>query len=189
MKHLLHITKKEGGSRGYILLLSILISSVILAISLGVYSIGIKQFLLSAFLSESQRALSAADRGIECFMYWDALFRDTDPLYDTSVSNSVPTVFLSSNSEVLPANSNAAVCSGQQLTSSGWTVEYDEFDPTITAPNARTRFNLSFPDDTCVNVEVFRNSSRTRVTSDGYSDCDPNNTRRTQRRLEAVAAF
>lgn len=171
---------EKNQKRGYILLLSVLISSIILAISLGVYSLGLKQFLLSAFLSDSQRALSAADRGIECFMYWDSLFRATTPPLEAPF-----TMFPSDNSApIFPSNQNSAVCSGQQLnTTAKWATNVQ------TAANATTRFNLAFSDGTCVDVEIFRTTLRTRVTADGFSDCNPSNLRRAQRRLEAVAAF
>jgi Tfp pilus assembly protein PilX len=174
------LKRRVEHDRGYILLLAILISSVILSIGLGVYSLGLKQFILSAFLSDSQRALSAADRGVECFMYWDSLFRNTTPPLEPPF-----TMFPSDNSApVFPPNQDVAVCSGQQLNASTkWSTNVQ------TAANATTRFNLSFTDGTCVDVEVFRTTARTRVTADGFSDCNPNNLRRAQRRLEAVAAF
>jgi hypothetical protein len=190
MKRFLFLRVKKRDEKGYILLLSVLLSSIILAISLGVYSLGLKQFLLSAFLSDSQRALAAADRGIECVMYWDNLFRPTDPLFTTGAL----TMFRADGSEVLPDNADQAVCSGQQLTNGGvtsWTFDADVADPygLITPPNGRTRFNLTFSDNTCVQVEVLRNVSMTRITSDGYSDCNVNNPRRTMRRIEAVSDF
>jgi hypothetical protein len=181
--------------RGYILLLAVLISSVILAISFGVYSIGLKQFLLSSFLKESQQALSAADRGIECFMYWDALFRDTNPRYDTSGDQTrVPTIFLSLSTENLPTNAGVARCSGIQLVApapapAAWTTQADVLDDIVPTPNMQTKFNLQFSDNSCVSVSVTRNPSVTRVLSIGYSDCNPNNPRRAERTIEAIASF
>lgn len=188
----MNITQREldrTKRRGYILLLTVLISSIILAISFGVYSLGLKQFLLSAFLSDSQKALSAADRGIECFMYWDALFRDAyfpgdiPETYDTSAPGSVPTVFRSLDTEVLPANAGQAYCSGQQLTNNmitGWS-------SVAAGGGVRTSYTLRFGDKSCVDVVVDRTIARTEVTADGYSDCDPNNHRRAQRRISAIA--
>lgn len=180
--------KKRGG---YVLLLAVLISSIILSISLSVYSLGLKQFLLSAFLSDSQKALAAADRGIECFMYWDALFRDPSPPYDTTNDTSaIATLFRANSSEVFPQNAGNAdvgVCSGTKINTTPFWV--DGTKTFATAGSAQTSFNLQFSDNTCVEVTVVRDSNLTRVTADGFSDCNPNNLRRTQRRLEAVASI
>ena len=55
-----HAQKKKGG---YILLLTLLIISILLAISLGIFAISLKETTLSSFLRDSEKALAAADRG------------------------------------------------------------------------------------------------------------------------------
>ena len=53
---------KPNGQKGYILLMAILISSIILAISFGIYALTIKEIILASFLKDSAKALGAADR-------------------------------------------------------------------------------------------------------------------------------
>jgi len=57
--------------RGFVLLFAILITSIVLAISLGIFNIIIKEVQLSASSQESQKAFYAADTGAECALYWD----------------------------------------------------------------------------------------------------------------------
>lgn len=60
--------KKEGG---FVILFAILISSVILLISAGIFSVAQKETVLSSYSKESQKALFAADAGLECALFYD----------------------------------------------------------------------------------------------------------------------
>lgn len=55
--------------RGVVLLIAILISSVALAVGVGVYTRTYKELLLSSFWKQSQIAFAAADGGLECTLY------------------------------------------------------------------------------------------------------------------------
>lgn len=57
--------------RGFTLLLSALISSVVLALGVSIFEIAQKQVNLSSMGRESQFAFYAADTGAECALYWD----------------------------------------------------------------------------------------------------------------------
>lgn len=59
--------------KGYVLLLAVLISSIILAMSLGVFAIALKEVTLSTFARDSVRAFAAASRGLECAMFYDRI--------------------------------------------------------------------------------------------------------------------
>lgn len=58
-------------NKGFTLLLAVLISSIILAISLSIFGIIIREIALSTSARESRLALYAADSGIDCAIYWD----------------------------------------------------------------------------------------------------------------------
>ena len=58
-------------NRGYTLLFSVLISSLLLTIGLAILMISKKEILLSSSGRESQFAFYAADTGVECAMYSD----------------------------------------------------------------------------------------------------------------------
>lgn len=68
-------------SRGFTLLLSVLISSILMALGSALFNIVSKEVLLSSAGRESQFAFYAADTGIECALYWDkqGAFSSTSP--------------------------------------------------------------------------------------------------------------
>ena len=62
-------------NKGFVVLFSILISSIILLISTGIYEVVQKQVVLSSYARESQKAFYAADAALDC-----ALFNDISPI-------------------------------------------------------------------------------------------------------------
>lgn len=62
---------KKIKNKGFALLYSVLIASVLLAIGLAIFNITIKELLLSSLGRDSQFAFYAADTGAECALYWD----------------------------------------------------------------------------------------------------------------------
>lgn len=56
---------------GFVILFSILISTIILIMSAGIFNIAQKETILSSYSRESQKAFYAADSGVECALYWD----------------------------------------------------------------------------------------------------------------------
>lgn len=69
-------------TRGFTLLLAVLISSILIALGGAIFDIVSKQILLSSAGRESQFAFYAADTGIECALYWDSkgAFSSTSPI-------------------------------------------------------------------------------------------------------------
>ena len=179
----LFIPTQQQKQKGFILLIAVLVSSIILAISLGVYSLSIKEVILASFLKQSSRAFGAADRGIECALYWDR----------TAPQNGMPYTIFSTSSAyttIPPATLDTAQCDTAQLddptappTGTGWTV-------TNTALIGTTQFTLTYPDDTCAEISVVKEGvNKTTIVSNGYNTCDASNTRRTQRTIQVTGNF
>ena len=63
--------KSSHQESGFTLLLSLLVISVILSVSFGVFDVMTKELKLSGLGRESQIAFYAADAGIECAYFWD----------------------------------------------------------------------------------------------------------------------
>lgn len=169
-------------SRGYALLLAILIANIVLAMSLGIFSIALKEVTLTTYLRDSQSAFAAADLGLECGLFWDMSYPQN------GIINPSETIFATSTAYNPPANLDSAVCNGMQLDSAGakWSVPA----ATLTSTGGITTFSLQLANGTCVDVavskvnDVISGISGTTVTSNGYNNCNPNNPRRTQRTLE-----
>lgn len=62
---------KKNYKNGFTLLLSVLITSIILGISVGLPLFVMRELIISAMGRESQKAFFASDGGIECALYWD----------------------------------------------------------------------------------------------------------------------
>lgn len=60
-------------------LFTVLISSIVLLISLGIANISVNEIALSSAGKEAQYAFFAADTGGECALYWDKLGIFPDP--------------------------------------------------------------------------------------------------------------
>lgn len=60
--------------RGFTLLMSVLIASVLLALGYEIYNLAVKEVTLSSAGRESQFAFFAADTGIECALFSDTKF-------------------------------------------------------------------------------------------------------------------
>src|SRR5574344_801216 len=67
--------KQKQKQNGYVLLLAVLISSIILAMSMGIFAISLKEIALATFARDSVRAFAAASRGLDCAMFADRINR------------------------------------------------------------------------------------------------------------------
>lgn len=63
--------KTTAKKKGAVLLIAILVSSVALAVGLGVYNRTYKEALFASFWKHTQVAFLAADAGLECALYWE----------------------------------------------------------------------------------------------------------------------
>jgi len=166
---------KEHSQKGFALLLSILVISMILSVALGITSIVIKENQLSALVQESEAAFHAADKGIDCALFYHISYdRNTPALLWSPFPTSTVGAGYS-----YPSNMNSVTCDGEQL-NTGWSV---------TNPAAgtwRTSFRLDFIDGSCVDVRVENSNGGVNavVTAEGYNTCDTTSPRRTLRVIE-----
>lgn len=165
-------------AKGYALLLAILIANIILAMSLGVFSIAMKEVILTTYLKDSQRAFNAANHMLECALYWDRSYPQ----------NGMPrTIFATSTAytTIPSATLDLAVCDGAvRLNNSSAPPAGTSWLVTRTASDGRTTFTIRFRDGTCGDVTVYKDAAGALITSNGYNNCNANNPRRTQRTIE-----
>lgn len=158
-------------TRGFTLLLAVLISGILLALGFALFNIASKELLLSSVGRDSQFAFYAADSGIECALYWDAkqdAFATTSPLSEiTCASGTLP-----------PVGPGGGVAPVTRSESPGP-------DPVYT-----TTFNFSLGGnlaDACASVTVDRQyyPTRTSIRSNGYNTCVDTNPRRLERSIRS----
>lgn len=74
---------------GSALLISLIVSTVVLAVGFGVYQRTYKEVLLSSMWRQTQIAFGAADAGLECAIYWD-LHPGAKSCFGTSFTWNIP---------------------------------------------------------------------------------------------------
>ncbi|MFT6361577.1 MAG: hypothetical protein ACJA2Z_000570 [Candidatus Paceibacteria bacterium] len=159
MKYI-QIEKKE---RGFVILFSILISSLILLISAGIFNVVQKEVILSSYARESHRAFYAADSALEC-----ALFADIIGIGSPNPVTPFSTINLSNGS----FDCGGDTITSTYLASAGGTSDYDY-------PFVFRYYNSYNSDDnSCAYVLVEKKETgtdpsviETRITAVGFNAC------------------
>ena len=162
-------------SRGFTLLLSALVSSIVLAMGASIFILVKKQITLSSLGRDSQQAFYAADQAAECALYWDSRWN----YFGTSTPASL-------------VDPNDPTCDGQHWSpvgGGGRPIGAPYYPYTMTFQYAPSSGLLNY----CANVTVLKTSSGGIVTtvihSDGFStSCSTlaTNPRSLQRSVELV---
>jgi len=164
----------EGSSKGFVMLFAVLVSSILLAIGLGIFSVTFKELLLSSSDRESQVAFYAADSGSECALYWDIVY----PGYTRSIFGRVE-----AGPVITPAISGSGVasCAGVDIN--------DVWQTTAGVAPIITTFDVAFENGACAKVTVTKDydsvagESTTVIDSRGFNTCDEGSARRAERGL------
>lgn len=176
----------EGREGGFTVLYSLLVISLLISISLGIFDIALRDFALAQSAAESQIALFAADAGMECALYYDLKFRGGSMAFATSTVN--PQVALSPQ---------FLYTCGVPLMPIATPVYYSSTDTAITTltvyltvRNGATGTNVADTDGPCAIVTVSKSSEGifTAIDSRGYNICTNStaSTKRVERGLRAA---
>lgn len=182
MKHkIIHMPQKSR-EKGFVLLLTMIIISVIMSISLSIFTITIKEIVLSTFLRESEKAFTAADRALECVLFWDrALPTQPGGLQYTPFPTSTEWTNNSINMSTVTCNTGALSGGDVRLDSlPGWV-----FSGMTATTGSTGPFTITFSDGTSAEITVQKNDINTVIISNGYNTSVTTNTRRTQRTIVA----
>jgi len=159
---------------GFVLSFAVLISGVLLSIGLGIFTITLKELILSSTGRESQFAFYAADSGGECALYWDIRHAG----FGVSV-------FATSSDSTLVPNGSNVMCNSEDITvvATGWDPNVGWTTTDVTGTSATTQFDMAFGNGACATVKVIKDNGATRIDSRGYNTCDLSSTRRVERGL------
>lgn len=183
------LEEKKGKREGFVIIVALIISVIVLTVGIGIISITLKDYLFSGIVSESHKAFYAADTGLDCAFYYDLRNGfSTEPPFPTPPPATGPDTFPQTFTPV------AINCGGQSIT------------PTISCNNGTgtTRYcqvlfdTLSSGSDAlCFKVSVTYNLNHQGTAADldddregvifqsrGYNTCDTTNPRRLERALE-----
>lgn len=90
------INQQTQKNKGFVILFAVLISSLILLISSGVFRAVQKELVLSSYARESQLAFYSADSALECAIFWDisdySVANGGTPFVDTPVGDQVDVI-------------------------------------------------------------------------------------------------
>lgn len=153
--------------KGFVLLYTVIVISIVSVIAAGVFDIVIKEIILSESARESRISFYAADTGVECLFYWD--------IKHPGFNN---TVFATSSNSTPPTS--GVVCAGTDI-ASGWTIS------NITSSSATTQFELNYPDGSCSSVSVAKSNGSTVIESRGYNvSCGSDSSQKVERGLKVT---
>ena len=154
--------KKVVGPNGFAMLFTVLIVSVILAISLGVSGLAYKQSVLSSTARISSIAFAQADRGAECGQY-------------------VETKLAQGGTLVLPPSVD---CGGVTLAVAGGGTGYTLTPPSVGAADPCFIVEVSYTPGPTPTPGNPTPSPGVTIISNGYSSCDLSSLRTVERTLE-----
>jgi hypothetical protein len=157
------IIKKTKRNNGFALLFVIVISSIILAIALGVTEIALNEVNFSTSGQATNDAFFAADTGAECAMYWDS----PTTAYNAFVNPPSPSVEMScAGTDFIPAPALVPL----------------QADSTCDYSTGSWSFsikNLGSSNNACVNVVVGKGNTIstpsvpcTKIISQGYNNAN-----------------
>ncbi|MEI6345775.1 MAG: hypothetical protein WCO79_00860 [bacterium] len=170
----------DGTRGGFTILYSLLIISLLISISLGIFDIALRDFALAQSAADSQVALFAADAGMECALYYDLKFRGGNLAFATSTVNP--------QTSLIPAFSYA--CGIMPMLN---TVTFPSNNTAITTLTVylTIQSGVATPDTEgpCAIVAILKNDSgnSTTIDSRGYNICanSTGSTKRVERGLRA----
>jgi hypothetical protein len=151
------------GSRGFVLLFSLLIVGLLLAIGLSIFNIVFRELQLSGITRDSSTALYAADSGAECALYWE--FRDAFQAATTT------------GTTIRCSSQNIAIA---RPTDSGGVTTWNFIVPVG---------NVGGPRESCALITIAKNNTTLRTTlesagrNEGGASCTPGS-RTVERTLE-----
>ena len=153
--------KKIKKNNGFVLLFVVIISSIILAVTLSIANIALKEIKFSTSAKDANEAFFAADTGAECALYYDKA---------------------SLNRFIFPNPGGSITCANAIITPT--------FSGNATAWSYNFYIiNLGSSLQGCVKVTVDKtNTPTTKITSKGYNigdaSCNSTSTKRVERQLE-----
>lgn len=150
MKKQKHIQHNKGIS----LVISLIMTTFLLAISFSIGNIILRQLRLTNIGTNSQTSFYVADSALECALYWDTVTDGTvEGSFDGAVFGTSTSYIVSTNPIKCGPNTSNPV----------------SFTKTTDANIATTTFTIDYGQNTCAIVEVVKSEYRTKISTSGYN--------------------
>lgn len=158
MKNNTHRPYTYTDKRGVSLIISLIMMTLLLAISFSIGNIILRQLRLTNIGTNSQISFYAADSALECALYWDTITDGTVAgFYDNAIfGTTTPTSYAS--------GLNPIRCGANPLNPFSFV---KVVDPILNI--ATTTFDIDYGRKTCARVEVVKTANRTKISTSGYN--------------------
>ncbi len=147
-------------TRGFTLLIAMVLCSTLLLILSGVVSLAVRQARIASAGRESQMAFYAADTAMECALYWDIHNPSGNTAFDTSTGTTI-------NCNYTPTNTGNQWVVGGSLISTVGPITF-------------------LPDPYCATATVRKSGPVTIIEAKGYNTCDTASGRRVERAVRVT---
>ena len=145
--------QSQKKNKAFVSIIAILLANVFLVIGISVFSISLREIVISGGLKDSSIAFYGVDTGMECALYWDIKEK----------------IFSTSTAPVVGVN-----CGEQDALIS--------FYKDCGLDCSRNIFELNYPSGSCAQVELFKLADgSTVIKSFGQNTCDVNRKNRVER--------
>lgn len=178
--------KKEG----FVIIIALIVSVIVLTVGIGIISITLKDYLFSGVVTESHKAFYAADTGLDCAFYYDIQndgFATPAPIPSGPTEDPTDDPFFSTTYAA-----NSITCGSQTLTPTiscgesgtirSCTISFDTLG-SATSPSC-FETSVIYKLNHRGTVAVSDDGESVTVISRGWNTCDSNNLRRLERALE-----
>lgn len=162
---------------GFALLISLIVSSILLVVGIGVAGIGFREMRLASFGNQSEIAFFAAETGLECGLYWDKV----QPFSGGSFATSTFVEYGGGMVGSMPVVVNCAGAAPSGFSYSSVSSNIDEIKFTINNPYVNMTIQKEFPSGSGKQDDM---RATTTITATGYNTSDNTNPRRVGRRQE-----
>lgn len=181
--------------RGFTIFFAVLVASLAMAVGLAIYDLLSRELVLSQTATQSQYAIYAADTGVECALYWDSKFTDSDKSAfatssnDSWPSSGVPCVVMN-NGSLVPQD--IALYGTPPATFAIPPTNWTAWTTSASSTGAVTTFTIVLgitATSPCAQVVVNKFSVsggpvQTNVVSHGYNTCSTGGVVRLERALQ-----
>lgn len=164
-------------NKGFIILISVIVVSVILTLSIGILNITLRELILANIEKESLKAFYAADAGVDCVFHHDVLSPNT---YSSPLSPSSKWPLDGTTVDCMGASLHVGPYGTAGYTDTGYTIVGDE--------HVTYLGNIAIGNGTCATVLIRKKretafEESTVIEARGYNTCDTNHPRRVERAL------
>jgi hypothetical protein len=170
--------------KGFILPLTLLITTIILAVATGITTVLTKELLFSKLSRESHMAYYSADSGLACALYIDdayvdqstgmGIFQHDDTTLPQDVLNSVNTVRTERGIPNIPSIDDIKCASTPVFVVASSSISVTDYGTPVTGKTTTFTLRMDLGDSTyrCARVTVNKTATFRQIISRGYNTCD-----------------